>query len=524
MSFSNLGLDTINCQSLALPLLETALQELTQSYGTDVSVKLIGRLSKSPFLHLTHQAWANFSDISLCPSFYLIIKIVSDDETTKDNLLLQLVTYNGKPLQTPSTFERHELSDNVGQIVNQSRIFNSFLSGQFKLCKGLSKSAKRSKNDPDVLRDFVGERVVSRSRQCQIAVLKNDGNQQCTKCQNFSTEATLTDSPELMKSESDEVEDFDDYNTSEFLDHDDIRVISITSGLPSKLSRLSGISIQKSGMPEVVEVVDTPAKALRSKSAQKNAQTSSFPEPQVNLTVLVKDGKQEKVLPFDDFRKDLNIEQEREQIREPVLSKKRRKSSTSQDVKPSTSEAKRRTIQPIVKSVPKLTKEPMKNCPMCNKPFSDVTDFMKHLSVCDQAPSEEEDDTPNNEAFDESDEEYKPVLDNDNDKPMPKSLVSPPDKKKKVGKKPGALAKKKPSSGPVECTICMTTFKHDTNFPQHMKAHEDKIDINQPVECPVCSIEVESRKELNPHIKEHHPDKGGCCIECHEFMAVRFLN
>ena len=66
----------------------------------------------------------------------------------------------------------------------------------------------------------------------------------------------------------------------------------------------------------------------------------------------------------------------------------------------------------------------------------------------------------------------------------------------------------------------MTTFKHDTTFPQHMKAHEDKIDINAPMLCPVCSVELESRKLLNPHIKEHHPEKGGCCIECEEFMSV----
>ena len=53
-----------------------------------------------------------------------------------------------------------------------------------------------------------------------------------------------------------------------------------------------------------------------------------------------------------------------------------------------------------------------------------------------------------------------------------------------------------------------------------MKAHEAKIDINAAMICPICSIEVESRKALNPHIKLLHPEKGGCCIECQEFMPV----
>ena len=37
---------------------------------------------------------------------------------------------------------------------------------------------------------------------------------------------------------------------------------------------------------------------------------------------------------------------------------------------------------------------------------------------------------------------------------------------------------------------------------------------------PPFQIELESRKLLNPHMKEHHPEKGGCCIECEEFMSV----
>ena len=85
------------------------------------------------------------------------------------------------------------------------------------------------------------------------------------------------------------------------------------------------------------------------------------------------------------------------------------------------------------------------------------------------------------------------------------------------------INRKKPTAS-VECTVCMTTFKHDTTFPQHMKAHEAKVDLTTPIDCPVCTIEVESRKTLNPHIKDHHPEKGGCCVECLEFMPVSFFN
>ena len=83
-----------------------------------------------------------------------------------------------------------------------------------------------------------------------------------------------------------------------------------------------------------------------------------------------------------------------------------------------------------------------------------------------------------------------------------------------------ALPTRKKVNVAVECTVCMTTFKHDTTFPAHMKAHQAKVDLTVPIPCPVCSIELESPKSLNPHIKDHHPDKGGCCVECLEFMPV----
>lgn len=147
---------------------------------------------------------------------------------------------------------------------------------------------------------------------------------------------------------------------------------------------------------------------------------------------------------------------------------------------------------------------------------------MKHLSTC-EAKSDHEDlgDVFGGTAQGDSDEDYKPILD-ENGIAATSKVRFIERKKAKSSKKLPAGSKKKPLV-PVECTVCMTSFKHDTNFPQHMKAHEDKIDLDSPMTCPVCSIEVESKKALNPHMKEHHPDKGGCCIVCLEFMPMNLL-
>ena len=147
---------------------------------------------------------------------------------------------------------------------------------------------------------------------------------------------------------------------------------------------------------------------------------------------------------------------------------------------------------------------------------------MKHLSTC-EAKSDNEDlgDVFGGTAQGDSDEDYKPILD-ENGIAATSKVRFIERKKAKSSKKLPAGSKKKPLV-PVECTVCMTSFKHDTNFPQHMKAHQDKIDLDSPMTCPVCSIEVESKKALNPHMKEHHPDKGGCCIVCLEFMPVQVL-
>ena len=421
------------------------------SLNRDLTAKYCGHGSKSPFLHISHQNWPNFSDLNFVPSFNLIAKI-----TTELQLKIQLVTYNGKLL--PFTAEKFDL--NNLNSVNSSPLIQSFLQGEISLCKGLLKSAKRSP-EADFLRDFVSDRIVTRSRHCQYAIFKNQ-SQNCPACKSFNSQ-TISDSSEI--------EDLDDYNTEEFLDKNDIRVLSITNNLPEKLSKLSGITIHHQNQ----EIIQIPGNS-------GNIENAELMEPQVNLTV--PDGK---VLPFNDFRKDLNIESERQKIREPVLAKKRSK--------------------PVAEKAEKTKK----NCPLCNKPFSDIGEFMKHLSTCDQ------DNNGCSDQEDNHDEDYKPVLRENGGK---FAEFTPTLKRKK---KPVNPSKSKKPAISVECTICMTTFKHDTNFPQHMKAHEDKVDINAPMPCPVCSVQLESRKLLNPHLKEHHPEKGGCCVECLEFMPMNLL-
>ena len=495
-------------------VLEHLLAQVT--FNNEISANLIGRTSKSPFIHVSNKFWYIHSNLVYGPTFYIVIRIIKDDLDGRDKLKLQLSTYSGRLLNTLA--EQWDLSQNLVELISNSNLIRQFIRGELQLCRGLPKSVRKNLTNHAILREAVGERIVSRSQQCQFVTLISNLNQVCTQCQNFDH------SDIEVKSEwEDESEDLDDYNTDEFLDNDDVRVISITQGLPDKLSKLSGISIRKTDGDDSSSSTPIPraisATITRSSEATIESEEATFPEPQVNLTVLVNDGRHEKELPFNDFRKDLNIETERERIREPVLSKKRKKSSTND-----TSEKRSRrsaNVKNEVKSeaVTSNKNKPIKSCPQCNKPFTEISDFMKHLGTC-EAESEHEDLSELFGGGGDSDEDYKPVLD-ENGLPTASSKVRFIERKKtsKSGKKLPA-GKKKPVV-PVECTVCMSSFKHDTNFPQHMKAHEDKINLDTPMNCPVCSIEVESKRHLNPHLKEHHPDKGGCCIECLEFMPVR---
>ena len=511
-----------------IQVLEHLLSHVT--FNSEISAKLLGRLSKSPFIHISHRFWHNHSYLVYGPTFYIVIRINKDDLDGRDKLKLQLSTYSGRLLSTLA--EHWDLSQNLVELVSNSNLIKQFTQGDLQLCRGLPKSVRRSNlTNLAILREAVGERIVSRSQQCHFVTLISNLNQVCKQCLDFNHETEI----EVKSEWEDEGEDLDDYNTDEFLDNDDVRVISITQGLPAKLSQLSGISIRKTDgddsssstpTPKPIPATITRSPALLTTSGGSE-ESPLFPEPQVNLTVLVNDGRQAKELPFNDFRKDLDIETERERIREPVLSKKRKKPSEPPEKRTRRSEKANKNHEVkreiTTKTSTNQAKKPVKSCPQCNKPFTEISDFMKHLSTC-EAESEHED---LGDVFGggqgDSDEDYKPVLDENGIPGGAASKVRFIERKKaKSGKKLPAGSKKKPLV-PVECTVCMTSFKHDTNFPQHMKAHEDKIDLDSPMTCPVCSIEIESKRALNPHMKENHPEKGGCCVECLEFMPVLYF-
>ena len=172
-----------------------------------------------------------------------------------------------------------------------------------------------------------------------------------------------------------------------------------------------------------------------------------------------------------DFRKDLNIEKERQTIREPVLSKKRKKIpqiSTETSSGNSSNEKRLKKLQPpssnpssstttnsefkkfFVKmgsillqyffpfleqssttqkppstvSLKREQQKATKHCPVCNKPFTDITEFMTHLNSCNSennSDDNDDDDILNDggatDLFDnnsddnaDDDQDYKPPL------------------------------------------------------------------------------------------------------------------
>ena len=212
-------------------IMENILENVNSS--TEITAKIIGQSIKTPFIHISHDQWQKYSDIPFGPSFYLVLRVLKDDKN-KESLQIQMATFSGRLLQSPLCEEKIEISENVGQNVIRSDIFLRFVRGDIRLCKGLLKSAKKNPGEePDILREFIGDRIVTRSRQCNYAVLNTnlDSSQTCQNCKSFlpttsSIKQQQSDSDTNIKSESEEMEDFDDYDTNEFLDNDDIQVVS----------------------------------------------------------------------------------------------------------------------------------------------------------------------------------------------------------------------------------------------------------------------------------------------------------
>ena len=102
----------------------------------DLHAKIIGRMTKSPFVHISHQFWQNFTEFNYAPTFYLIARVNCDELLNLNTLNLQLSAYNGKLLQTFS--EQYQISNStiVGNIIQQSHLLASFIRGEIRLCRG----------------------------------------------------------------------------------------------------------------------------------------------------------------------------------------------------------------------------------------------------------------------------------------------------------------------------------------------------------------------------------------------------
>ena len=252
-----------------------------------------------------------------------------------------------------------------------------------------------------------------------------------------------SDSDTNIKSESEDIDDFDDYGNNEFLDNDDIQVVSIVEALPQKLTKLAGITLirntgpsensekKASAGPSAPKIQRISIKKRQNNEEQDASENEDhhdsseiFPEPHVNLTVIKNSGRTKKSVPFNDFRKEIDIEQARQLIREPTLTKKRKPPMVNEEDQPLSEKRPKRAAarKPAIveddpdfspdnkksgaapkllvrKATPKATPKPkteaqkipqkhqVKNCPLCDKPFSDISEFMKHLTTCDPVDS-----------------------------------------------------------------------------------------------------------------------------------------
>ena len=59
-------------------ILDNLLNYLNQN-EFNVHAKVIGRLTKTPFVHISHQFWQNHTELTYAPSFYLVAKVNCDE-------------------------------------------------------------------------------------------------------------------------------------------------------------------------------------------------------------------------------------------------------------------------------------------------------------------------------------------------------------------------------------------------------------------------------------------------------------
>ncbi len=602
------GIDTLSVQATTseealkqsqhVAILDNLVQHV--SVNPNVDVRLLARNTKHPFVHVSHRNWENCTDISFVPTFYVISRIVRNNKggivgSDEEVLQLQLVAFNGKRLLALA--EEYSLQHDIAIMVQHSQLLCHFVRGEIGLCKGLTKT-DRSLNDANALRETLEEDVIYRSTKCLFAVLKFD-SQTCNECSNHVGHFDVPSSSEKMspppsatlfpkvdpveileqiKNETNTLDsdvDVDDAYLDEMFCNEEGQFENLIRkpvvNFEDRLTKLKCITIAKASEGEEESRILSAPSESTSTATCDNVKTEqnmqSILEPQINLTVLVQDGDEKKELNFLELRENLDIESERAKIREPArlsaLARKRKRAAAAAAAAAAGSRPSNELSQSERRHKKIMSKQQMqyaqaesgaaivegltKKCPVCDKPFSDITDFMAHLSSCDFNNDNNVGGGGNSSGDDAT---YDPRLDNCDIKQEVveddgghyafediKPFITPRPKRPKK-KRPSPSSKKKEpdvtSTGTgtgtgsggtlvsLECTVCMTSFKHEASYPPHIKAHADKIDVQAFINCPECHLEV-SRKDLNPHLKDHHPDKGGCCIECLEFMPVNLL-
>lgn len=117
-------------------ILDNLLNYLNQN-EFNVHAKIIGRLTKTPFVHISHQFWQNHTDLTYAPSFYLVAKVNCDELLNLNTLNLQLAAYNGKLLQIFSEQYPVDNSTIFGNLLQRSQLLGWFLRGEIRLCNGI---------------------------------------------------------------------------------------------------------------------------------------------------------------------------------------------------------------------------------------------------------------------------------------------------------------------------------------------------------------------------------------------------
>ena len=496
-----------------------ALQDLLQQIEAaekPVDVRYVDKSGKNPLLHLSHDSSVEFSDIAIGHAFYLVAQVIDGGKQAKDaSLHLQLVAFNGKRLHSHQEKFSVAKDDFIDKAL-QSNLFTNFVDDDIRLCKGVPEKFKCFDESESLRDEYQEEGIVVRSKYCSYGVVVLDDTESEQICFECKTHMEIKREPGSMRTryktgslrpkkfevedllEDDDDEEADYYDEYGYSNKENERLAK------KKIKKLSGITIAKTdedGIP-----IEEKKRGRRSKAADDPPQTPRTPRNPGggNFTLSVTKGRRTRELevPLEKLKQEFDFDAEMvyatcTTIPQPSSVKKRKRA---------TPESTKRRNQKVDSDEPCAVIA--KNCPICDQPFSEINEFMEHLTKCDYAS-----DNSGDENGDTKDG-IVPELDEETGEPKPKRKRRPRPKKEVKKKVKKEVIK-------TECCICLGIVKGDENaYPNHMKGHEEKVDLSLAVQCPECDGIVPSRKECNAHIKEAHPERGSICIECLEFMPV----